>query len=65
MKDKTFNRLVVAGFIALFISPLALGVLVAKFEADSYRKFCDAEVTTWDALWLDLRIDECKGVGND
>jgi hypothetical protein len=28
-------------------------------EAKSYRKFCDTPVTTWDALWLDLRIDEC------
>jgi hypothetical protein len=32
----------------------------ASQEAASYRKFCDSPVTTWDAVWLDLRIDECQ-----
>ena len=31
----------------------------AAQEAKSYNKFCDTPVKTWDALWLDLRIDEC------
>ncbi len=35
-------------------------VLFAWQEARSYQKFCDTPVTTWDAIFLDLRIDECK-----
>ena len=31
----------------------------AALEAASYRKCCEAPVTAWDALFLDLRIDEC------
>jgi len=31
----------------------------AYFEAKSYKKFCDKPVTTWDAMWLSLKIDEC------
>ena len=31
----------------------------AAMEARSHNKFCDTPVTTWDAVWLDLRIDEC------
>lgn len=31
----------------------------ATMEARSYNKFCTTQVTTWDAVWLDLRIDEC------
>jgi len=34
----------------------------ASQEAQAYRKFCTAPVTTWDAVWLDLRIDECESV---
>lgn len=33
--------------------------IMAHFEAKSYRKFCNKPVTTWDAVFLDLRIDEC------
>ena len=50
------------------ITPIVLSVVVlslfiwfaASQEARSYSKFCDASVTTWDAVWLDLRIDECN-----
>jgi hypothetical protein len=41
----------------------AFAILVVWFaaamEAGSYNKFCTTQVTTWDAVWLDLRIDEC------
>ena len=34
------------------------------FEAKAYRKFCDTPVTLWDAMFLDLRIDECARRGS-
>ena len=52
----------------LFILAMIVGVLAfavgitiwqASMEAKSYRKFCDTPVTWVDALFLDLRIDEC------
>lgn len=48
-------------FAAILSAVLVGGVILffAAMEARSYRKFCDTPVTTWDALWLDLRIDEC------
>lgn len=48
--------------VILFMIALLSGVpfFVASQEARSYKKFCNTEVTIWDALWLDLRIDECK-----
>lgn len=45
--------------IAIFSIAIAAKWMKSGFEADSYNKFCDTPVTTWDALWLDLRIDEC------
>jgi hypothetical protein len=54
--------------IALYVGIFVLGIsvsagikwFVSSQEAASYRKFCDTPVTTWDAVWLDLRIDECQ-----
>ena len=37
---------------------------MAHNEAASYNKFCDTPVTTWDAVFLDLRIDECQCNGD-
>ncbi len=52
--------LVVAVIVSAFVASVVVAVMVAGFEAASYRKYCDTPVTTWDALWLDLRIDECQ-----
>lgn len=52
----------VAFFLVVTVMVLAifgLAFLFAVQEAKSYNKFCDKPVTPWDALWLDLRIDEC------
>jgi len=50
----------IIGIIILIGIGLGIHWFMASQEANSYRKFCDKPVTTWDALWLDLRIDECK-----
>jgi hypothetical protein len=46
--------------LALLLGLCGLYYLGAALEARSYRKFCDTPVTAFDALWLDLRIDECE-----
>ena len=46
--------------VLVFAFLIAFKFWSASQEAQSYRKFCDRPVTTWDALFLDLRIDECK-----
>lgn len=54
----------IAASIIMVITVVALiagfAVFAATQEAASYRRFCNTQVTWWDALWLDLRIDECK-----
>ena len=56
---KEFIAVVIVVVLTLAV---ALGVLwfQASQEAKSYRKFCDKPVTAYDAVWLDLRIDECN-----
>jgi len=66
--EQKFLRHPVAGglIVGLFIMVASITIIApfmigaAYFEAQSYRKYCDTPVTTWDALWLDLRIDECR-----
>ena len=50
-----FTAFIVGVTLILF----GVAYMGASFEAAAYRKFCDTPVTTWDALFLDLRIDEC------
>ena len=50
----------IIGIIAGVVLVLTATLFTASQEAKSYRKFCKTPVTTWDALWLDLRIDECN-----
>jgi len=47
--------------LVVFAFAFAIGgnYIKSHFEAAAYRKFCDTPVTTWDAFFLDLRIDEC------
>ena len=58
--DSKHELLGVIGLIAAGLTLVfAIVVTMAYFEAHSYRRYCDKPVTTWDAIWLDLRIDEC------
>ena len=43
--------------VILFIAVAALIVVVpAYMEARTYNKLTGANVTTWDAIWIDLRV---------
>lgn len=47
----------VAALVFLFLI-FALVILPASCEADAYRRLTGKQVTTWDAIWLDFRIQE-------
>lgn len=55
------EMLIIMGLAIVAVIIFAIGMvwMKATFEAQSYNKYCDTPVTTWDAVWLDLRIDEC------
>jgi hypothetical protein len=57
--DKHTGVVFTAFTVTLIILVFGVAYIGASFEAAAYRKFCDTPVTTWDALFLDLRIDEC------
>ena len=59
MKADERDFLELTGALFILVLMIGLPLFFAYNEAKSYRKFCDKDVTTWDALFLDLRIDEC------
>lgn len=50
----------IAGMIAAFVLIVAIAVAIdwvsAAAEAAAYNRVTGKHVTTWDAVWLDLRI---------
>jgi hypothetical protein len=58
--DKEAIALYVGVMVLIFSIAIGAKVWMSSQEAASYRKFCDTPVTTWDAIFLDLRIDECQ-----
>ena len=55
------ERLVTVIVTGAIVMVLLFPLVAAYFEVQSYQKFCRTDVTWWDAIWLDLRIDECPG----
>ena len=47
--------------IVVFVGVLVFGVgpwvVQSYFEASAYEKLTGKEVSTWDAMWVQLRVD--------
>ncbi len=46
----------IIGFFILIIFVLSLIYLQAAFEANAYKNVTGKEVSVWDAMFLDLRV---------
>ena len=46
---------IVLGFISAFISAW---IIKSKLEADAFNNATGKQVSTWDAMWIELRIQE-------
>ena len=44
-------------FTCIFVSSFGVGAVIsAKFEADAYNRITGNSVSTWDAMFVDLRV---------
>lgn len=57
-KDRNDFRWCVVGFIAILLCIFAFTVVKASFRANAYNNVTGKHVSTWDAYWLDLRVQE-------
>lgn len=54
--SKTTEALILV--VILIVGAGLFWVLPSYFEARAYRNVTGRDVSTWDALWLDLRVQE-------
>lgn len=53
MKEITLITMFIIG---IFFIPIAGWVGKSYFEAKAYERVTGKEVSTWDAMWLELRV---------
>lgn len=59
MKEKTKETLGVCLGVAFVVSVVLIGwIIQATAEAAAFHRVTGKEVSTWDAMWLDLRVQE-------
>lgn len=44
--------------IGLLLGVTGFWVVSSKFEADAYFRVTGKNVSTWDAMWIELRVQE-------
>lgn len=54
-REMKLALLVLAGLVLLLVS---VGWFCSYMEARTYNKLTGAHVTTWDAMWVDLRVQD-------
>ncbi len=42
----------------ILILPIIVWIIPSYFEARTYSRLTGAKVTMWDAMWVDLRVQE-------
>lgn len=56
-RDDSRGSVLMLGAI-LVLLPVCFWLLPSYFEAKTYRKLTGADVTMWDAMWVELRVQE-------
>lgn len=54
MSENVFATLL---FLGIGVIALGLWVVSSKFEADAYNRLTGGNVTTWDAMFVKLRVE--------
>ena len=57
-RDSEEGCFVFAGIVIVLLLVLAWWVVSSTFEAAAYQSLTGKEVSTWQAMWLDLRVQE-------
>lgn len=59
MRKKDAETLIVfAGLAFVLLVSVTMWVARASFESATYNRLTGANTTTWDALWVELRVQE-------
>lgn len=59
MKNKTVDTLIITLLLFFVISTPIIWVFQSNMEATVYNRETNSNITTWEAMWTNLRVD-CK-----
>ena len=51
------GKCILAG-IAIFFLLIGIWVVSSHFEAQAFKRATGKDVSTWDAMWIELRVQE-------
>ncbi len=57
MSMRKEDRTLVWIFAAILVVGIAVWVFRSSMEADVYNRITTGDVTTWEAMWINLRVD--------
>jgi hypothetical protein len=57
-EEKYYTKVAVISVILMLVFIVVCWTTKSHFEAATYRKLTGIEVTTWDAMWVELRVIE-------
>lgn len=58
MKKNDSTAFMFIMFAIVIIAAVLIWVVKSSFEASAYARVTGKNVSTWDAMWLDLRVQE-------
>lgn len=59
MKTETKETMMITSwFLAAIAAIFAIWILCCFFEAQAFNRVTGRNVTVWDAMWLQLRVDD-------
>ena len=62
MKSKMSDALTFAAYtlavIAIICVPLGCWIVRSHFEAESFNRITGKDISTWDAMFIELRVQE-------
>jgi len=56
LQQPTFWILLIGGWVFAIVLFWVIG---SSIEASAYERVAGIEVSTWEAMWLELRVDGC------
>lgn len=48
----------ITAIAAILLAPPAIWIVKSYFEARAYNRLTGAHATTWDAMWVELRVQD-------
>jgi len=60
-ESEKYTMIYTLATLVVIFSAVASWVVHSKFEADAFNEITGKNVSTWNAMWIQLRVQESAG----